>query len=218
MRRLTLLLLAAVGLLVCAPTTAWSIPADPRVTAAVAAWKSQPVYVDPQYASITDEHLPAMLDRIGKSSLPVFVAVIPNGAWFQEKGDTELLAGWLATANAKPGIYLVMDGDYTTGVEHLVRAAGPGRTYGDSRESIAQQLSAHLDAVRLSERYDAEPARTEPLPPREAPTYTREKFTAGKAIGNGIGGAMLGLFGGAALAACVLGLAALVARRGGGRL
>lgn len=218
MRRLALLLLAAVGLMVCAPANAWSIPTDPRVTAAVASWKTDSVYVDPQYAGIVNEHLPAMRDRIGKSSMAVFVAVVPSGSWFQEKGDVALLAGWLATANAKPGLYLVMDGDNTTGVEHLVHASGPGHTYAGSRESIAQQLTEYLDAVRLSDRYDAEPARTEPLPPREEPTYVREKFTVGKAIGNGVGGVVFGLFGGALLAGCVLVLAALVARRGGGRL
>ncbi|GAA1566587.1 hypothetical protein GCM10009789_20110 [Kribbella sancticallisti] len=218
-RRLTVLLLAAIGLLVCAPATAWSIPTDPRVAAAVEAWKDQPVYVDPQYAvTVNDEQVRAMVERIGRSDTRVFVAVVPSGAWFQEKGDTAMLAGWLATANGKPGIYLVMDGGTTTGVDHLVRAYSPRSTYGGSRESMEQQLSKYLEGVRLNDRYEAEPARTEPLPPREERTYTPERFTVGKAIGNGVGGVFFGLFGGAVLAGCVLGLAALVARRGGGRL
>lgn len=218
MRRLALLLLAAVGLMLIAPSTAWSIPADPRVTAAVEAWKTGPVYVDPQYAQTADGQLDGMVERLGKSNLSVYVAVVPSGAWFQEKGDTALLAGWLANANAKPGLYLVMDGDTTTGVDHLVHAAGPGHTYGLSKDSLVQQLSEYLDGVRVSDRYDAEPARTKPLPPGKERTYEREKFTVGKAIGNGLGGVALGLFGGALLAGCVLGVAALVARRAGGRL
>jgi hypothetical protein len=213
------LLLAAVGLVVCLPSVAWSIPTDPRVTAAVAAWKDQPVYVDPQYTpTVNAEQVRAMLDRIGNSSPPIYVAVVPSGAWFQEKGDTEMLAGWLATANGKPGIYLVMDGSTTTGTGHLVRASVPGSTYASSRDPIVQHLSEYLDAVRLNDRHDPEPARTEPTPPRAEPTYTQEPFTVGKAIGNGLGGAAIGLAGGSMLAGCLLGLAPLFAQRGGGRL
>jgi hypothetical protein len=215
-----MLLLAVVALVVSLPSTASAkIPADPRVTAAVAAWKSQPLYVDPQYLSVVGDQSQSMIDRIRQSALPVFVAVIPSGAWFQEKGDTEMLAGWLAAANGKPGIYLVMDGGSTFGAEHLVRAYGPTHTYADSRKhSMTEQLSAYLERIRERDGYEPKAARTEPLPPREERTYPQERFTAGKAIGNGVGGLLLGLLGGALVAGCVLGLAAMVARRGGGRL
>ena len=219
MKRLAMLL-AAVALLVSLPSTASArIPTDPRLTAAVAAWKNGPVYVDPQYTLLVGDQVQPLIERIRQAELPVYVAVLPSGTWFQEKGDTELLAGWLANANGKPGIYLVMDGDSTYGAEHLVRADGIGHTYSTARdETLTQQLSEYLEAVRVRDRYEPKAARTEPNPPREERTYPREPFTVGKAIGNGIGGLMLGLMGGGLLAGCVLGLAALVARRGGGRL
>ena len=45
-----------------------------------------------------------MLAAIRSSTgCPMFVAVVPTGEWFQEKGDAMLLAGWLAAANNKPG-------------------------------------------------------------------------------------------------------------------
>ncbi|ONI68031.1 hypothetical protein BWI15_33805 [Kribbella sp. ALI-6-A] len=217
LRRASALALAAVVLVL--PTTAWgATPADPRIAAAVAAWKDQPVYVDPQYLSqYGDDQLDAMRARIATMDVPVYVAVVPTGAWFQEKGDTALLAGWLAAANGKPGIYVVMDDYLTTGVEHLVPVYAPARGYGRSKEPKSQQLSSYLDEVETGDRYKAKPARTVPLPPREERDSPPERFTVGKAIGNGIGGAVLGLMGGALLAGIVLGLAALVAGRRGGR-
>jgi hypothetical protein len=217
-RHLAALVLTAVVLAIGLPATAWSVPADPRITAATAAWKTGPVYLDPQYQKKYGDQVAAMRARIAASSVPVYVAVMPTGAWFQEKGDTALLAGWLAAANGKPGLYLVMEDYITTGVEHLVHAYGPSHGYGDSKEPLAQQLSDYLDEVKVSDRYEAGPARTEPLPPREEPESAPERFTVGKAIGNGAGGAVIGLMGGALLAGIVLGVAALVARRGGGRL
>ncbi|WP_432943158.1 hypothetical protein ACQPXM_39815 [Kribbella sp. CA-253562] len=218
LRRAVALALAAVVLAL--PATAWgTTPTDPRITAAVAAWKDQPVYVDPQYDSqYSYDQVAAMRSRIASMDLPVYVAVVPTGAWFQEKGDTELLAGWLATANGKPGIYVVMDDYLTTGVEHLVPVYAPSRGYGSSKESKSQQLSDYLDEVETGDRYKAKPARTEPLPPREERDSPPERFTVGKAIGNGVGGVVIGLMGGALLAAIVLGVAALVAVRRGGRV
>ncbi|WP_237706664.1 hypothetical protein [Kribbella flavida] len=201
-----------------APSTAGSVPTDSRVTAAVAAWKHDPVYFDPQYAASVAEHVTALRDRIAQSPVPVYLAAVPTGAWFPEKGDTELLAGWMAAANGKPGLYVVMFGTETVGVEHLVQAYSPGRVYAASRKSVADRLAEFLDAVKVSDRYDAKPARTQPLPPRDATPREPERFTAGQAIASGIGGAVLGLLGGAVLAGIVLGVAALVARRGGGRL
>ncbi|MGC4937126.1 hypothetical protein [Kribbella sp. DT2] len=217
-RRAGLLLLAVAALAVGLPVNAWSVPADPRVSAAVTGWKEQPVYVDPQYAEeVGAAQVEKMLARIATAPVPVYVAVVPTGSWFQEKGDTALLAGWMAVANGKPGMYLVVDDSITYGVDHLIKASGPGRVYGKSAKDPAAQLSEYLDGIRTSDRYEAEPARTTPLPPREDRTYPPEKFTVGKAISNGLGGAMLGLMGGALLAGLVLGMAALVARRGGGR-
>jgi hypothetical protein len=216
-----MLLLAAVALLVSVPSaaSAATVPTDPRITAAVAAWKNRPVYVDPQYTSVAgDDQVDAMSDRIRSTELPVFVAVVSSGDWFQEKGDAQLLAGWLAHANGKPGIYLVMDGDTTYGATHLVRADGPTYTYARREESMDKQLSGYLNTVRVADRYEPAAARTKPHPPTPERTYTREPFTVGKAIAHGFGGLLLGLFGGALVAGCVLGLAALVARRGGGRL
>ncbi len=217
-RRAAFLLLAIAALAVGLPASAWSVPADPRVSAAVAAWKEQPVYVDPQYAEEVDTaQVEAIRARIATAPVPIFVAVLPTGAWFQEKGDTALLAGWLAAANGKPGMYLVVDDSITFGVDHLVKASGPGRVYGSSSKDAAGQINEYVDGIRLSDRYEAEPARTTVRPPREARDPEPEPFTAGKAISNGLGGVMLGLLGGSMLAGLVLGMAALVARRGGGR-
>ncbi|GAB2557923.1 hypothetical protein [Kribbella endophytica] len=217
-RRTGFLVLVVAALALCLPVNAWSVQTDPRITAAVAAWKDQPVYVDPQYSEEVDAaQVEKMVARIATSPVPVFVAVVPAGAWYQEKGDTALLAGWLAAANGKPGMYLVIDDSITTGVDHLVKAGGPGKVYGTSAKDPSAQISEYVDKIRLSDRYDAEPARTTPLPPREDRHSEPEPFTVGKAIGNGLGGATLGLLGGSMLAGVVLGVAALVARRGGGR-
>ena len=225
--RLPSLLLALLGGLLsffgtATPASATDFKSDPRVTAAVTAWKTSPMYVDPLYAGskgFSAEQVQQAVDRIATAPVPVFVAVLPTGTWFPEKGDTALLAGWLAVTNGKPGVYLVVDDYTTTGVDHLLKVRNPGRTYKDSSDStVADQVGAHLDAVKLSDQAVAEPARTEPLPEQPERTYVPERFTAGKAIGNGLGGFTLGLMGGAILALPVLGLAALVARRRGGRL
>jgi len=219
MKRLLMLALVTVALLVSVPSTASAkIPADLRVTAAVAAWKSQPVYVDPQYSVLVGDEVKSMIERIRQAEVPVYVAVVPGGDWFQEKGDTEMLAGWFAHANGKPGVYLVMNGDTTYGAEHLIRGYGPTYTYGSREESMTQQLSTYLNRVRLSDDEEPVAARVEPLPSRPVRTATPEPFSIGKAIGSGAGGVVIGLFGGGFLAGCVLGVAALVARRGGGQL
>lgn len=216
MRRLFLLLLATILWLV--PSAAWAaVPSDPRVTAAAAAWATQPLYVDPDYASLVDaEQTAELLREIEAAPVPVYVAVIPTGEWFPEKGDTALLAGWLAAAHQKPGLYVVMDGDMTYGVEHNIAAWTIDRMLAEAREPMSSQLSAFLGKVKVGDKYSAKPARTEPYPPRQEPTYPEERFTLGKAIGNGAGGAVLGLMGGSLLAGVVLGVAALVARRRGG--
>lgn len=216
MRRALLLLLATI--LWAVPSAAWAtVPADPRVTAAAAAWATQPLYVDPDYASLVDATQTAeLLREIGAAPVPVYVAVVPTGQWFPEKDDTALLAGWLAAARQKPGLYVVMDGDMTYGVEHRIAAWTIDRMPGKARESMSSQLSAFLGKIKVGDQYGAKPARTEPYPPRPEPTYPAERFTVGKAIGNGAGGGVLGLLAGALLAGVVLGVAALVARRGGG--
>lgn len=225
MRRLVLLLLTClffVGL----PLSAWGVPTDPRITAAVETWQYKPLYVDPQYSSLVGSQEAQVIHRLRAFGVPVYVAAMPTGTWFQEKGDTELLAGWLAAANGKPGIYLVMDDSNTTGVAHEVHVWGPRSTWAEADESLDDQLATYLDSVKVDDMYEAEPARTDPLPPIPERTSSRERFTVGKAIGNGVGGGVLGLVGGAILAGLVLGVAALVAvlgvavaaRRGGGRL
>jgi hypothetical protein len=213
------LLLATVFALWVPMSAQAAIPPDPRVTAAAEAWKTQPLYVDPEYSSLVDAAQEAeLLREIEQAPVPVYVAVGPSGEWFQEKGDTVLLAGWLATANGKPGLYVVMDGDTTHGVEHEIAASGPDKTWADPRESMSSQLAGFLDVIKVGDRHKARPARTEPYPPRTEPTYPKERFTAGKAIGNGVGGALLGLLGGALLAGGVLAVAALVPGRRGGQL
>ncbi|MFI7059637.1 hypothetical protein ACIBL3_01530 [Kribbella sp. NPDC050124] len=216
MKRLILLLVAT---MVLVPGVAWAaVPSDPRITAAKATWATSPLYVDPDYAAVVDATQSAeLLREIKAAPLPVYVAVVPTGEWFDEQGDTTLLAGWLAAAHGKPGLYVVMDGDTTYGVEHEIAAWAPESTWAEARQSIAGQLAEYLEDVKVDDdRYDAKPARTEPLPPRPERSSTNEPFTVGKAIGNGVGGGVLGLMGGASLAAVVLGVAALVARRRGG--
>jgi hypothetical protein len=196
-----------------------AIPSDPRVTAATGAWRTQPLYVDPHYSSLVDASQEAeMLREAADAPVPVYVAVVPSGEWFQEKGDTELLAGWLAAANGRPGLYVVMDGYTTYGVEHQIAAVTIDRMSGKVRESMSSQLSAFLGKIKVGDQYKAKPARTKPYPPRPEPTYPKERFTVGKAIGNGVGGALLGLLGGTMLAGVVLAVAALVPGRRGGRL
>lgn len=180
------------------------------------AWQTEPLYVDPEFASLTD--VQPMLEKIRAAKVPVYVAVLPTGEWFLEKGDTGLLAGWLATANDKPGVYIVMEGSTTHGVEHEIAASAPGQSWAeDSDQPMSSQLGDYLDDVRADDRYDAEPARTTPYKPRAEPEPEPERFTPGKAIGNGLGGGMLGLVGGAILAGVVLAAAALVGGRRGGR-
>ncbi|WP_329004301.1 hypothetical protein OHA18_12985 [Kribbella sp. NBC_00709] len=209
MRRLVLLLMATVFALT---GTAWAAtPTDPRIAAATAAWAKDGLYVDPDFTSIADGN--EMLRVIAAAKTPVYVAVVPTGAWFPEKGDASLLAGRLAAANGKPGVYIVMDGDTTYGVAHEVAAYAPDSTWRDKDETLSAQLSAYLDEIELNDRYSPEPARTEPLPTEPDPSYPAERFTVGKAIGNGLGGGLLGLIGGSILAGIVLIVAAIAARR-----
>jgi hypothetical protein len=203
------LLAATVALLT---GTAWAAtPADPRVNDAVAAWATQPLYVDPDYSSIADRS--ATLQVISGARVPVFVAVVPFGEWFPEKGDVTMLAGRMAVANGKPGLYVVMDGDRSYGVAHQLGVYAPSWTYADGKESLSGQLSKYLDGVRMSKYSTPKPARTVPLPPEPERTYPSEKFTVGKAIGNGLGGAALGLMGGGILGGFVLIVAAVTRPR-----
>jgi hypothetical protein len=206
MRRLVLLLAATVFLM---NGTAWAAtPTDPRITASVAAWATQPLYVDPDFSSVADR--PETLQVISGAKVPVFVAVVPFGEWFPEKDDITLLAGRMAAANGKPGLYVVMDGDRSYGAAHEVGVYAPSWTYAaDPDESLSKQLSQYLEGVRELRSSSPKPARTEPLPPEPERTYPEEKFTVGKAIGNGLGGAALGMMGGGILGGLVLLVAAL---------
>jgi hypothetical protein len=209
MKRLVLLLLTTVFALT---GTAWATtPADPRISAATAAWAKHGLYVDPDFTSIADGN--EMLRVISAAKMPVFVAVVPTGEWFPEEGDASLLAGRLAAANGKPGVYVVMDGDTTYGVAHELAAYAPDSTWREKDETLSAQLSDYLGNVRLDARYSPEPARTSPEPTEPEPTYPDEKFTVGKAIGNGLGGGVLGMIGGGILAGIVLIVAAVAARR-----
>jgi hypothetical protein len=205
MRRLALLLVATVYLLT--GTASAATPADPRITAAVAAWATEPLYVDPDFSSVADRA--ETLQVISGAKVPVFVAVVPFGEWFPEQGDTTMLAGRMAAANGKPGLYVVMDGDRSYGAMHQLGAYAPSWTYGERDESLSKQLSEYLDGVREYRSSTPKPARTAPLPPEPERTYPEEKFTVGKAIGNGVGGAVLGLMGGGILGGIVLIVAAL---------
>ena len=207
MKRL-LLLLVATFLTVSVPAAA-AVPVDPRITAATAAWKSGPLSVDPDFVVDSNQ----MLQVIEAAPVPVDVAVVPTGRWFQEQGDTTLLAGWLAASNGKPGVYVVMDGDTSYGVAHEIAAYAPDSTLADPDQPMSSQLADYLGEVKVSDRYDARPARTEPDPPIPASSYPEERFTVWKAIGSGAGGGVLGLLGGALLAGIVLGVAAIVAGR-----
>jgi hypothetical protein len=214
-RRLVLLLVATI-FAVGVPSAAWAaIPADPRITAATKAWSTRPLYVDPDFAAVADGN--QLLRVIEAAPVPVYVAAVPTGQWFREKGDTTLLAGWLAASNGKPGVYVVMDGDSTYGVAHEVAAYAPDSSLGDPDQTMSSQLADYLGKLKVSDKYEAEPARTEPDPPIPASSYPEERFTVGKAIGSGAGGGVLGLLGGALLAGIVLGVAAIVARRRGGQ-
>ncbi|GAA0959949.1 hypothetical protein GCM10009554_74310 [Kribbella koreensis] len=214
MKRLGLLVLACLYLFAL-PAAAAEVPTDPRVTAAVAAWKSTPLYVDPLYSSVDTT---GVVERVSSAQVPVYVALLPTGTWFQEKGDTVRLAGWLAVSNGKPGLYLVVDGYTVVGAAHLVAASTYGTTYATKDESVAGQVGDYLDSVRFNDRYDKDPARTAALPVEPKRSYSEDRFTVKSAIGNSLGGLTLGLLGGALLALPVLGLAAMVAHRRGGRL
>jgi hypothetical protein len=225
MKRVLLALVA--GLVVVLGTGATASAADfrsdPRVLAAVAGWKTNPVYVDPLIAGSDGfgaEPLRQLAERISKAPVPVYVAALPTGRWFPEKDDAVRLAGWLAVANGKPGLYLVLDGYSTSGAAHLVAVRGPDTTYAtSSKATAADEVATYLDAVRVSDRYEPSAARTTPLPEEPEPTYEPDPpFTARTAITNGLGGFTIGLLGGAILALPVLGVAALVARRRGGHL
>lgn len=215
MRRGVQLLLATMIALWLPVTASAAQPADPRIDAAVAAWAHQPLFVDPDFASIVDDG--PLLRVVGAAPVPVYVAVVPTGKWFPEKSDTALLAGRLAVHNGKPGVYVVMTGDTTYGVAHEVAARAAGDTWANPDQSMSGQLTDYLAELRVGDRYVREPARTEPLPPEPETTYPEDRFTVGKAIGNGVGGGALGLLGGALLAGLVLGVAAVVAGRRGGR-
>ncbi|MFD7152994.1 hypothetical protein ACFV9C_00260 [Kribbella sp. NPDC059898] len=208
MRRLFLLLTATMVLLT---GTAWAAtPADPRITGAVAAWATKPLYVDPDYTSMADQD--EMVKVATGTSVPVYVAVVPTGEWFPERGDTELLAGRLAAANHKPGVYVVMDGDRSYGVANEIAAYAPDWTYGTGNQSMSSQLKDYLDGIKQYKSSTPEPARTTPTPtptPEPSSSSSEDKFTVGKALANGGGGTVLGMMGGGLLGGIVLIAAAI---------
>ncbi|GAA1592063.1 MULTISPECIES: hypothetical protein [Kribbella] len=211
MRRFLLVLTATVLLLT---GTAWAAtPADPRITGAVAAWATGPLYVDPDYTSIADTN---EIDKVvAEAKVPVYVAVVPTGEWFPERGDTELLAGRLAAANGKPGVYVVMDGDRTYGVAHEIAAYAPDWTFGTRDQSMSSQLADYVHGIE-QDRTTPEPARTTPTPtpaPEASSSSTEDKFTVGKALANGAGGTVLGMMGGGVLGGLVLIVAAIATPR-----
>jgi hypothetical protein len=213
MKRLIALLVTTIFALT---GTAWAAtPADPRIAAATAAWAKQRLYVDPDFSSVADSNEIARV--IAGSKVPVYVAVVPTGEWFPERGDEALLAGRLAVANGKPGVYVVMDGYSTFGVAHEFAAYAPDSNWPAKEEPLSGQLAEYLAEVKVDDRYPAEAARTTPYPERPESSYPEERFTVGKAIGNGLGGGALGLIGGGILGGIVLGVAAMVARRREGR-
>ena len=77
MKRLALILLTGLAVFVGGGLTASAadFPTDPRVTAAVAAWKTKPVYVDPLYAEYVGTQDQQLAERIATAPAPVFVAV-----------------------------------------------------------------------------------------------------------------------------------------------
>jgi hypothetical protein len=208
MRRLALLLVATVFALT---GTAWAAtPTDPRIAGAVAVWAERPLYVDPDFVSAADSA--ETLRVISGKEFPVFVAVVPTGEWFPEKGDTELFAGQLAAANGKPGVYVVMDGTKTEGVAHELGVSAPSWNYGEYDQALSKQLTEYLDGVKKTSYSTPEPARTVPLPtePDDSSPREPEKFTVGTAIGHGVGGVFIGLICGAFLGVVVLVVAAHV--------
>jgi hypothetical protein len=187
-----------------------AVPADPRIIAAVAAWKTSPLYVDRLFAGSLGERDGALRSRIAGMPVPVYVALVPHGEWFAEKSDAVRLAGWLATANGKPGVYVVVNRTDASGAAHLVRTYAPSRVYQVADYDPPSQLDAYLSAIEVNDRYAAEPARTEALPPEPERSYVPEKFTVEKALGNGFGGFMIGAVGGVLAAGL---LTALFGRR-----
>jgi hypothetical protein len=201
MKRLVLLLAATVLLLT--GTAHAATPTDTRITGAVAAWAHEPLYVDPDFSSDTDRA--ETLKVISGQKVPVFVAVVPTGEWFPEHGDPELLAGRMAAANGKPGVYVVTDGDATYGVAHQLAVYAPSWTFGTGKEPVSKQLAEYLDGVEQKSYSRPEPARTTPTPtPGPSREYPKEKFTVGSAVGNGVAGSVVGLIGGGFLGGIVL--------------
>ena len=161
MKRLALILLATIflggGL-----TASAALPADPRVTAAVAAWKTELLYVDPLYAEYvgTQDQQMRRADR-DRTRRRCSSRSCRPATWFQEKDDTERLAGWLAVTNGKPGMYVVMDGTATTGVAHLVaRPRALRHLRGPRRQSWPTNSRSTWNDLKLSDREEAKPART----------------------------------------------------------
>jgi hypothetical protein len=107
----------------------------------------------------------------------------------------------------------VMDEYESHGVAHEIAAYAPDSTWAGKEEALSKELAAYLDEVKVDSHYPAERARTEPEPSYPEPSYPEDRFTVGKALGNGFGGGMLGLIGGGILAGIVLAVAAIVARR-----
>jgi hypothetical protein len=215
MKRLVVLMLLTVVML---SGRAWAAtPPDPRVTAATAAWAHGNLYVDPDFVSIADRN--ELLEVVKDAKVPVYVAVVPTGHWFPENGDEPLLAGRLAAANGKPGLYVVMDGNTTWGAVNELSADAPDTNWSAKLDDpLSAQLREYLGQLRVDDRYTPAPARTTPFPPEEAdPSSPQEKFTVGKAIGNALGGGGLGLLGGFILGIIVLMVALGVARQLKGR-
>ncbi|WP_328990023.1 hypothetical protein OG394_27660 [Kribbella sp. NBC_01245] len=208
MRRLAVLLATIFACCWLPTAAAAEVPPDARVEAAVKAWQTSPLYVAPlNEGAIPEERAAALIARMRAMPVAVYAAVIPSGEYFPEGGDTARLAGWLAAANGKPGVYVVV-GDDATGVAHLVTADAPSRSWQTKEYTPAGELESYLDQIDTNAGETPRPARTKAYPSSPEPPYEPEEFTVGAALANGFGGLALGAIGGVILAGLLLAIAA----------
>lgn len=213
MRRLAVLLATAFACCWLPTAAAAEVPPDARVEAAVKAWQTSPLYVAPlNEGAIPEDRAAALIARMRAMPVAVYAAVIPYGEYFPEGKDKARLAGWLATANGKPGVYVVV-GDEAVGVAHLVAVDAPERSWRTKEYTPAGELESYLDQIETDAGETPRPARTKAYPSSPEPPYEPEEFTLGAALANGFGGMALGAIGGVILAGLLLAVVALVGGR-----
>jgi hypothetical protein len=132
-RGLALAAAAGAALALCAPAHAGE-----RIDDAVAAWQTDPVYVDPDaelaIGSADEARVRREIDRAGAG--PVYIAILPRTAEAETGGDPDGVLAALHDGLGRPGTYAVVVGrHFRAGSEDVLQPGVAGRLATEALEA-----------------------------------------------------------------------------------